>query len=111
MIYTVTVMYRMIRCIKIVPDLIVGQIDYRIPLFFLHLFLIMVTHEEMTQLPCIHLQGFPDVQVMPGDELIESLASSYSHVGLDETIVITRSNKRANIYNQGIRNTVLDREE
>ena len=71
----------------------------------------MVTHEEMTQLPCIHLQGFPDVQVMPGDELIESLASSYSHVGLDETIVITRSNKRANIYNQGIRNTVLDRED
>ena len=33
------------------------------------------------------------------------------HVGLDETIVITRSNKRANIYNQGIRNTVLDRED
>ena len=45
------------------------------------------------------------------DELIETLASSYSHVGLDETIVITRSNKRANIYNQGIRNTVLDRED
>ena len=71
----------------------------------------MVTHDEMTQLPCIHLKGFPDIQVVPGDELIESLASSYSHVGLDDTIVITRSNKRANIYNQGIRNTVLDRED
>ena len=71
----------------------------------------MVTHEEMTQLPCIHLKGFPDIQVVPGDELIESLASSYGRVGLDETIVVTRSNKRANIYNQGIRNTVLDRED
>lgn len=30
---------------------------------------------------------------------------------MDETIVITRSNKRANIYNQGIRNRILDREE
>ena len=49
--------------------------------------------------------------MVPGDELIESLDSSYSRVGLDETIVVTRSNKRANIYNQGIRNTVLDREE
>ncbi|MBR2228826.1 MAG: ATP-binding domain-containing protein, partial [Prevotella sp.] len=55
--------------------------------------------------------GFPDITVVPGDELIESLASSYSRVGMDETMVITRSNKRANIYNQGIRNTVLDRED
>ena len=30
---------------------------------------------------------------------------------MDETMVITRSNKRANIYNQGIRNIVLDRED
>ena len=62
-------------------------------------------------LPRIRISGFPDIQVVPGDELIESLASSYSRVGMDETMVITRSNKRANIYNQGIRNTVLDREE
>ena len=62
-------------------------------------------------LPKIQLQGFADVVVVPGDELIESLASSYSRVGLDETIVVTRSNKRANIYNQGIRNSVLDRED
>ena len=70
----------------------------------------MITHDALTQLPHIRL-GFPDIQVVPGDELIESLASSYSRVGIDDTIVVTRSNKRANIYNQGIRNTVLDREE
>ena len=62
-------------------------------------------------LPRIKFQGFADIQIVPGDELIESLSSSYSHVGMDETMVITRSNKRANIYNQGIRNTVLDRED
>ncbi len=54
---------------------------------------------------------FPDVTIVPGDELIEALASSYSHAGMDDTIVITRSNKRANIYNQGIRRTILDRED
>ena len=66
---------------------------------------------ERIALPRIRLQGFSDIHVVPGDELIESLATSYSRAGMDDTLVITRSNKRANIYNQGIRNTVLDREE
>ena len=65
----------------------------------------------LTSLPKIRLQGFTDIQVVMGDELIETLSSSYYHAGMDETIVITRSNKRANIYNQGIRNMVLDRDE
>lgn len=63
-----------------------------------------------TTLPKVHL-SFPDIQIVPGDELIESLANSYSRVGRDDTIVITRSNKRAIIYNRGIRRTVLDRED
>ena len=71
----------------------------------------MITHEEMTQLPRIRFQGFADIQEVPGGELIEALADSYSKVGLDDTMVITRSNKRANIYNQGIRDMVLDRED
>ena len=61
--------------------------------------------------PRIKTSDFSDIQVVSGDELIETLASSYSRVGADETMVVTRSNKRANIYNLGIRNTVLDREE
>ena len=65
----------------------------------------------VTTLPRIRLHGFADICTVPGDELIEALATSYSRAGQDDTIVITRSNKRANIYNQGIRNTVLDREE
>ena len=61
--------------------------------------------------PKIQFAGFDDIQMVPGDELIESLNTSYSRVGEDETIVITRSNKRANIYNKGIRSTVLDCED
>lgn len=71
----------------------------------------MITHDDITQLPKIHFAGYSDIKPMPGAELIESLADSYHHVGLDDTIVVTRSNKRANIFNQGIRNMVLDREE
>ena len=71
----------------------------------------MITHDDITQLPKIHFAGYSDIKPMPGAELIESLAYSYHHVGLDDTIVVTRSNKRANIFNQGIRNMVLDREE
>ena len=71
----------------------------------------MITHDDITQLPKIHFAGYSDIKPMPGAELIEALADSYHHVGLDDTIVVTRSNKRANIFNQGIRNMVLDRKE
>lgn len=71
----------------------------------------MITHDDITQLPKIHFAGYSDIKPMPGVELIEALADSYHHIGLDDTIVVTRSNKRANIFNQGIRNMVLDREE
>ena len=71
----------------------------------------MITHDDVTQLPKIRFNGFADISIVPGDELIERLASSYSEVGIDETMVITRSNKRANVFNQGVRNMVLGREE
>ena len=52
--------------------------------------------------------SFPDIKVVPGNELIEHLEESYHNCGKESTIVITRSNKRANIYNMGIRNRILD---
>ena len=51
-----------------------------------------------------------DVVNVPGNELIDSLSHCYHEYGTDETIVVCRSNKRANIYNNGIRNQILDRE-
>lgn len=72
----------------------------------------MFTSGEWTvgTLPKIELH-YPDISVVVGSELIESLEQSYSRSGRRNTIVITRSNKRANIYNQGIRNRILDYEE
>ena len=70
-----------------------------------------IMRDELTQLPQIHFDAFADIEVVPGNELIEMLNSSYSEVGVDETMVITRSNKRAHIYNQGIRQTILGSEE
>ncbi|MFZ1237209.1 MAG: ATP-binding domain-containing protein, partial [Prevotella sp.] len=71
----------------------------------------IISRDQLTEFPQISFSGFADIHMIPGDELIETLSTSYHDVGIDETIVITRSNKRANIYNQGIRNTVLGREE
>ena len=52
-----------------------------------------------------------DVVAINGSDLIEQLSDSYRQVGDDETIVICRTNKNANIYNRGIRATILYREE
>ena len=62
-------------------------------------------------LPQIKLKGFADICRVQGEELIEAIEGSYSSVGIDETIVLCRSNKRANIYNEGIRRRILYREE
>lgn len=70
----------------------------------------LITYDDITELPKIRFDGFADISICPGNELIEQLSDSYYHAGTDETIVITRSNKRANIFNMGIRNQVLDRE-
>ena len=59
----------------------------------------------------IDYRTFSDVCRLPGDELVESLTTAYSHWGVDDCMIICRSNKRANIYNQGIRNMILYREE
>ncbi|MDR1813781.1 MAG: AAA family ATPase [Tannerella sp.] len=61
--------------------------------------------------PKLVTAGFHDIRNIGGDELIEAISSSYSREGIDNTIVICRSNKNANIYNNGIRNRILYREE
>ena len=70
-----------------------------------------IVEEDFYTLPPIRVEGFLDIKVIPGNELIEAITDSYDQVGMDETIVVCRSNKRANIYNKGIRNTILYREE
>ena len=70
-----------------------------------------ISEEVFFALPSIRVDGFPDIRIIPGNELIEAINDSYDHAGMDETIVVCRSNKRANIYNRGIRNMILYRED
>ncbi|MCK3683307.1 AAA family ATPase [Maribellus sp. YY47] len=58
----------------------------------------------------IHIEGFDDVVKISGGELIETLATCYDKYGLFETTVVTRSNKRANLFNKGIRGSILYKE-
>ena len=59
--------------------------------------------EMKSGFPAFEVDGFSDIERLPGSELQEALQQSYTTYGADETIVICRSNKRANIYNQQIR--------
>ena len=71
----------------------------------------LIQDDKMSAFPKLRGNSFPDVRVLPGDELIETLNDSYRQYGTDGTIVVTRSNKRANIFNSGIRARILDYEE
>lgn len=53
------------------------------------------------------IKGFPDVERVSGEYLIDKLSESYDKEGVNETLVVTRSNKRANLFNKGVRGSVL----
>ncbi|MCH4553318.1 MULTISPECIES: ATP-dependent DNA helicase [Aestuariibaculum] len=54
------------------------------------------------------LHGFKDiVRLVDGHEIMDAINSAYSDLGNEETAIIVRSNKRANLYNQNIRNRIL----
>ncbi|TRX70945.1 ATP-dependent RecD-like DNA helicase [Carboxylicivirga sp. M1479] len=61
--------------------------------------------------PALESKGYPDFKRLSGEELIDELNWCQENYGLDETLVVCRSNKRATLFNQGIRNSILYREE
>lgn len=61
--------------------------------------------------PKIITKGFKDVFRMTGERLEEGLNYAYNKYGYDSTLIICRSNKNANLYNQQIRGRILYREE
>lgn len=61
--------------------------------------------------PKLKLNKFTDIVKITGEELIEEISSAYDRDGIENTMIVSRSNKRANIYNQGVRNSILYREE
>lgn len=66
---------------------------------------------ETADYPKLDLKDFPDIKNISGEDLIDQITAAYDHDGVENTMIITRSNKRSNIYNQGIRNRILYREE
>ena len=67
--------------------------------------------KETNEIPRLQTNKYSDIIKLNGSELIQELDDCYGKHGIEETIVITRSNKRANIYNAGIRKSILYREE
>lgn len=69
-------------------------------------------HEGATEdYPKLKLNGFNDIKKISGEELIDEINAAYDRDGVENTMIISRSNKRSNIYNQGVRNRILWREE
>jgi exodeoxyribonuclease-5 len=62
-------------------------------------------------MPLFHTGDFRDIRRISGEELIDAISDSYDKYGVEETIVINRSNKRANGFNKGIRSSILWRED
>lgn len=58
----------------------------------------------------IEIKLFDDVERISGGDLIETISSAYDKYGLFETTIVTRSNKRANLFNKGIRGSILYKE-
>lgn len=52
-----------------------------------------------------------DFQAFEGVEFLELLEQSYNEVGAEETIILTRTNRRTNLYNQGVRARILWKED
>lgn len=61
--------------------------------------------------PTLQLKAFNDITNVTGEFLMEQLSDCYDCDGQNETIIITRSNKRAVLFNSGVRNSILYRED
>lgn len=56
-------------------------------------------------------EDFPDIiRPVDGQEIMDAIGDSYSTLGNEESVIIVRSNKRANLYNQSIRERILFQE-
>jgi len=70
-----------------------------------------VLQDEFYESFSFHLRGFKDIiRLVDGQEIMDAINDSYDANGHEETAIIVRSNKRANLYNQQIRNRILFRE-
>jgi exodeoxyribonuclease-5 len=74
-------------------------------------FLRELIRKGLSGYPRFNIKGFTDMTRVSGNELIDCISDSYETAGIEQTVVINRSNKRSNMYNSGIRSRILFREE
>ncbi|MBN2212766.1 MAG: AAA family ATPase [Bacteroidales bacterium] len=74
-------------------------------------FLRELIKKGMSGYPRFNIKGCKDMVRVPGNELIDYINKSYETDGIEQTVVINRSNKRSNMYNSGIRSRILFRED
>ncbi|MFM6976204.1 MAG: ATP-dependent RecD-like DNA helicase [Sphingobacteriaceae bacterium] len=70
-----------------------------------------IIRKAKVRIPKLHTKGFKDIYHMTGERLVEGLHYAYDKYGMENTLVVCRSNKNANAYNQNIRNRILLRDE
>lgn len=66
---------------------------------------------DEVEMPLFDLGSHKDVVRLNGEDLEDTLNSEYSNFSQEDVVFVTRSNKRANQFNQEIRNRILYREE
>ena len=60
------------------------------------------------ELPLFHLQGFNDIQKIEPETFEEMLHNAFSNSSDNEAVIVCKSNKRANLFNQAIRGRILN---
>ncbi|MDD2525051.1 MAG: AAA family ATPase [Bacteroidales bacterium] len=70
-----------------------------------------IEQDEVFDYPILSVDGMKDVTRLPADELVETINACYDRDGIDDVLVLCRSNKNANVYNRGIRGRILYKEE
>lgn len=71
-----------------------------------------ILQNELTdKFPKLIANSKMDAVNIKGDELIEAITQSFDYYGVEETMIITRSNKRATVFNNGVRNSILFKED
>ena len=73
--------------------------------------LMQLSEGDFPALPLFDLNGYHDILRLAGADLEETLNNEYGDYSIEDVAIITRSNKRANLFNQAIRNRILFREE
>jgi exodeoxyribonuclease V len=67
--------------------------------------------QNTSSFPSLDLQGYDDIKRLEGQEVGDAIASAYSYRQCEDSVIVCRSNKRANLFNKNIRNRILQREE